>query len=415
MDRRAAVAGVAAAPCALAALLLLGCAGTFEGRLAAGCALLALALAPARRSRRGLAVVAPALLAGGLLLVLRAPSGEPAEGARLRARYLLGGGASRLAPTNLVPEGDQLVLATHLVWLLDPVMTRASAARLRGAIRGVYASAERDPEARALGSALGDAILDRDTGRVYLYEPPHAPGERRPVVLFLHGSAGSWKGYLQVLLELARRRGLGLAQPSFGFGAWNRPGGVDAVERTRRWLVAQPWVDPSRVYLVGLSNGGRGITRVMQSGPARFRGLVFVSAVVEPRVLDAAPLEPSWRAVPALVVHGARDDRVPLAYMDLGVDALRAQGVPVRYAVFPEEDHYLIFTAPERLRAEVGAWLDLVEAGGLPGDARGAPSRGSAAGVEGSDGRGDAERRPGGVALGEEEIDRVHRAARHAQ
>ncbi len=55
--------------------------------------------------------------------------------------YLRGGGASRLAPTNLVPEVDQLVLATYLVWLPDPVMNWSSAARLRGAILRAYARA----------------------------------------------------------------------------------------------------------------------------------------------------------------------------------------------------------------------------------------------------------------------------------
>ncbi len=198
---------------------------------------------------------------------------------------------------------------------VDPLMTTASSARLRGAVRDVYASVERDPEFRALGSAMGDAIRDIDSGRVYVHEPPHAPGQRLPAVIFLHGSAGSWKGYFHGLVEIARHRGLAVAQPSFGFGDWNREGGIEAVERTRRWLTAQPWIDPS------------------------------------------------WRGVPALVIHGGRDDRVPLGYMNDGVAALRDQGLRVRYAVVPEEDHYLIFTARERLHREIVNWLDANEGG----------------------------------------------------
>lgn len=364
MNRRLALWCVATSPVAPLALLLLGSAATAAGRLAAVCALLlvaapALALAGRARMARALGVV---LLACGAALVAMAPSGDAPPGARVRAVYLRGNGPWRIAPTNLVPEADQLALATHLVWLADPVLTRSGAARLRALVRRAYAPVERDPELRALGSALGDAIANRDSGRVYVYEPEHAPGERRPAMLFLHGSAGSWKGYLHVLLGLARRRRMGLAQPSFGFGNWNAPGGVDAIERTRRWLTAQPWVDPSRVYLACLSNGGRGVTRTMQRDASRYRATAFLSAVIEPRVLDAGALHPSWRDAPALVLHGARDDRIPLDYLDEGVAALRDQGVDVTVRLHPASDHFLVFDDARFVVEETSAWLDRVEA-----------------------------------------------------
>lgn len=351
-----------ALPAVALSSLLLVAAITPRGRFAALCALTLWSLPFFARWRRVAALVAGAVFA--LLFVglaLAAPSGVAAPDASVRAVYLFGDGASRLAPTNLVPEGDQLVLATHLVWTLDPVMTRASAARLRGAIRAVYDGVESDPAFRALGTAMGDAITDRDTGRLYVFEPSHTPGERRPAVVFLHGSGGSWKGYFYELAALARGRRMGVVQPSFGFGDWHRDGGVAAIERARQWAVSQPWVDPSRVYLACLSNGGRGVTRVMRAGPARYAGEVFVSAVIEPQVLDAAALDPSWRTVPVLAVHGGRDERIPPSYLDDGVAALRDQRLTVTQTMFPDEDHYLIFTARDALRAAVDQWLDGVE------------------------------------------------------
>ena len=363
MNRRTLTWMALTAPLTLLAILLLVSAVTLEGRLAALFALL-FALAPAlalaaRRSASLASIVA--LLACGAVLVARAPSGTTLPDAHTRAVYLLGGGASRLAPTNVVPEVDQLGLATWLVWIPDPTMSFASASRLRGAIRSAYAPGRDDPEVRALGSALGDAITDRDTGRMFVYEPSHAPGERRPAVLFLHGSAGSWKGYFLSQRAIFERRRVGLAQPSFGFGDWNRPGGVESVERARRWLASQPWVDPSRIYLACLSNGGRAVTRILRHDPARYRGLIFYSAVIEPRVLDGSPLDPSWAGVPALVLHGERDDRIAREYADDGVGALREQSLVVRYVTVPDEDHYLIFTAPDRVASEVSSWFDEVE------------------------------------------------------
>ncbi len=368
MPRSVVAWGVVTSPLALLSLLLLIDGVTFEGRLAAVCALLCViapGLAIARRRRAALASLA-LLLVCGVTLVARAPSGSPTEGATTRAVYLLGGGASRLAPTNLVPEVDQLALATWLVWIPDPVMNFASATRLRAAIRSAYARGREDAEAGALGSAMGDAITNRDTGRMFVYEPPHAPGERRPAMLFLHGSAGSWKGYFLGQRALAARRRMGLAQPSFGFGNWNRPGGLASIERARRWLASQPWVDPAQIYLVCLSNGGRGVTRVIRSGPSRYRGVAFISAVVEPDVLEEAPLDPSWAGTPALVLHGVRDDRIPLDYADDGVRTLRGSGFAVRYITLPEEDHYLIFTAHDRMERELSSWFDLVERSAQP-------------------------------------------------
>ncbi len=83
--------------------------------------------------------------------------------------------------------------------------------------------------------------------------------------------------------------------------------------------------------------------------------------MIEPRVLDEGPLDPSWRGVPALVLHGERDDRIPLDYADEGVAALRDQGLDVRYVTVAREDHDLMFTATPRVLREADAWLDAVE------------------------------------------------------
>ncbi len=368
MTRRLGIACILTAPLGALALLLLGCAGTLEGRLAALCTLALVAavlLALARRPKAARCALA-ALVLGGVVLLLRAPSGQPARHASLRAVYLRGGGPARFAPTNLVPEVDQLVLATFFVWIPDPCMTWGGAARLRGAIRAAYADTLHLPEARALGTALGDALTDRDTGRVFVYEPPHAPLERRPALLFLHGSAGSWKGYFYTLHELARRRRFALVQPSFGFGQWSRPEGRVTLERTRAWLAAQPWVDPAQIYLVCLSNGGRAVTRLLRAETARYRGVVFVSAVIEPRVLDAGVVDRSWHRVPMLVLHGADDDRIPVSYLQDGLDALRDQHLTVTPVVFPREDHFLIFTDPTAVRRALDTWLDAVGSSPLP-------------------------------------------------
>ncbi len=342
-------------PLALLAALLLVSAITWEGRVAALCAFVLASVPWLWRGRRVRAAVTAGLvvIALGAWLVARAPSYDPSRAGELRVIFTDGGGFTRIAPTQLVPEGDQLALATRLVWIADPIMTRASAERLRHAIQTVYRPIENDSTYRALGSALGDALTDDDAGRVYVYVPPHAPGERLPAVLFLHGSGGSWKGYFRLWVELARRRRMIIAQPSFGFGFWNRRAGVDRIERTRDLLLARTSADPSRLYLAGLSNGGRGVMRALQRDPSRYRGVVLLSAVIEPDVVTR-----DLRGVSALVIHGARDERIPREYAVDAVEALRERGADVRLVEYADEDHYVIFTQPDRWRADFTRWLD---------------------------------------------------------
>lgn len=311
----------------------------------------------APRARR-IAVAVTALLA--VALVLRSPDGAQPPGSATRTVFLAGAAPWRIAPTNLVPEVDQLSFATHLVWLVDPLVDRRGAARLRAAIRDVYLPAERDPSFRALGSAMNESLSDEDRGRIDVHVPPHAPGERLPGVVFLHGSAGSWKGYFRLWSQLADRERFVVVQPSFGFGDWQRTGGLAAIERARRYLVGRTPCDPNRVVLACLSNGGRGATRALVAGAESYRGVVFISAVIEPRVLENSAWEAHWRGRPMLVIHGAVDDRIPVDYLDEGVGMFREAGVDVTQRIVPREDHFLIFTRPALVFDEIARWMSRV-------------------------------------------------------
>ncbi len=349
------------APVVAVSCALLFVARTLEGRAAALFSLsvvVAIGLALASKRRAAIASLVLALVAGVLLLV-RAPKTEsdPSASTRLVLVGPLGARPWRFAPTNVVPERDQLALATVLVPMADALMTRASAARLRVATNAVYDEVDGDPTLSALPSAMGDAIFDRDSGRVFVFEPAHERGERRPAILFLHGSAGSWKGYFSVFLAIARAERWALAQPSFGFGHWNAPAGLDAVERARAWLASQPWVDPAQIHLVCLSNGGRAATRIIASSERRYRSVVWLSSVIERSVIDARDWPASWRGAPMLVLHGTQDDRLPLDYIHRAADALSSRGAVVQREVFAGEDHYLVFTQRTRVASTIARWI----------------------------------------------------------
>ncbi len=358
-----------ALPLLALALLLLPTAETLAGHLFAAYGLCLLALPAligrallARRPRRWL-VVAGAGVAAAVLLValaLLAPRGSasPSPGARSTvASHYLRDPYRRLATTNLLPEIDQIKLGTYLVPLVDRHLDQAAARRLRGQCMALYRELERDHALRALGSAMGYAYSDSDGGHLYEAVPAHPAGERLPAVVFLHGSFGNFKAYLHLWRRMAEAGRFLVVAPSFGFGNWNRPGGTAAVERARQRALALG-ADPARVYLAGLSNGGRGVTRVLAGervDARRYAGVILLSAVIEPEVIAEARL--GWRGLPVLVMHGQRDDRIPWPALEEGVQALRAAAAEVTLLADREEDHFLFFARPAQVQGWVEGWL----------------------------------------------------------
>jgi pimeloyl-ACP methyl ester carboxylesterase len=225
---------------------------------------------------------------------------------------------------------------------------------------------EQDPNFRELGSTMGWAygeLLGRpfDVGHYYLYVPQDHPPGRLPVILFLHGNAGNFKSYTWVWSHLAEACGMVIIAPSFGFGNWQQPGGVAAALRALEEAATVVEIDPARVYPAGLSNGGLGVSRAAAAAAQRFRGLIFISPVMDTAIVNSPTFHTRWAGRPALVVTGETDRRVPLSYVDRRVAALRAGGVPVTYITYPAEDHFLFFSRREEMLEDIAAWLEQTE------------------------------------------------------
>ena len=342
-----------AVPLALALLLAL-VAETARGHvfgLAAACVVagpvpFALGLARKLRGLRRWAAAVPGLfaIAGSAALVAAVPSPR-APG----VRGAWAEGPRQWGLSTLLPEVDQLVLGSYLVGYLDPLITPTSAVRIRNAFLSVYRPMAQDPDFARLPTQLTEAYSDGASGQRFIYVPEHAPGERLPCVVFLHGSGGNFQGYLWVWKQMADRGRFVVVAPGFGFGNWQRPGGVEAVLTARTDAERTLPIDPSRFILAGLSNGGRGVVRVIEGDAARtWKAVVLLSAVV-----DLEPSAAAWRGRPTLVVHGLRDDRIPTPWLEESVRLLREAGATVQTRFDPDQDHFLFFSR----RDEVEPWV----------------------------------------------------------
>jgi phospholipase/carboxylesterase len=364
---------------ALAALFVLVPAGllvvhgeTLAARLAGLFTLPALALPPmlprvlSSRKRQWLAAGTAAVAACLFLwIVLLAPPGEGSPGSRVRSHFPGPASYRRFAVANLVPEIDQIKLGTYLIPLADPIITLESAAHLREVSMALYRPMEADPEFRALGSVMNYAYDNEPSGHFYEYVPEHAPEERLPVLIFLHGSMGNFRSYFYIWRRFADEHHFIVLCPSFGWGNWYEPGGIEAIERVRSHAMTKLPSDPARVYLAGLSNGGTGATRAAASNPSGYAGLIFLSAVMEPEVIESESFRRGWANRPILVIHGARDDRIPLAHAEHAAAQLRAMGAHLTYKIYPDEDHFLVFAKVQQTLTDVATWTGQGASDGL--------------------------------------------------
>jgi dipeptidyl aminopeptidase/acylaminoacyl peptidase len=217
-----------------------------------------------------------------------------------------------------------------------------------------------------------------------LYRPHGAsPGKKVPGLVWVHGGPGGQcrVGYDPVIQFLVNHGYAILAvnnRGSSGYGKKffhlddKRHGDVDLkdVVAGRRYLEGLDWVDGSRVGVIGGSYGGYMVCAALAFEPGVFDVGIDIFGVTNwVRTLESIPpwwtsfrdalyaelgdpktdlerlrrISPLFHAKnirkPLLVIQGANDPRVLQVESDEMVQAVRANGVPVEYIVFPDEGH----------------------------------------------------------------------------
>jgi len=219
----------------------------------------------------------------------------------------------------------------------------------------------------------------------YLLLPPGVPPRHLPLVVRVH--AGPWlrhvwglsleaqwlanRGYAVVQVNFRGSAGFGKAFLNAGTGEWGRKMLEDLID-ARRWAVAQGLADPRRTAIMGASYGGYAVLSAAAFSPEEFQcGVALAGPANLLTLLTSLP--PDWTVhlplfhrrvghpdtaaallkarsplfhtsairMPLLIAHGGRDPRVRLEESEALVAALRREGKPVEYLVFPDEGHFL--------------------------------------------------------------------------
>ena len=267
--------------------------------------------------------------AGWLGQVLLAPSSQAG---------CSGDGWLRLSPFNLVPESDWSDLGINLIYANQ-------ASRIKALSRPYYASTSDVPH--TLHYTVSDLLgLGTGSGHLYFYAPPGPP---RPLLMFLHGAMGN----LQCYLNFWQESGYAVVCPTFGFGFWYRPGGMETAADAWTYAQRNLNVQAGPATWVGHSNGATGAVRVTLTHPEMVDQLVLISPVLEPEKVGSAEFARALHN-PPLILEGDQDRNVSPASVERGVAAMRAAGVMPSYRLLAGHDHFLLFSARTEVYQAVG-------------------------------------------------------------
>jgi len=229
-----------------------------------------------------------------------------------------------------------------------------------GAVRGEAAEAKRIADDLAQGKrpyqgANGTFLLAHwsrvdDTAQPYALFVPDTYADTRAagLVLMLHGYDGG----------------------NGGFGFPGDPNDIYKIEAQKRgWLVLWPWgrgnqdwrdsgerdmydlvdelrrtysIDPDRIYLAGVSAGGRGVWHHAARRPDVWAGAIPIAGASSGQVWSIwqeERLAPNLLNVPAYIVHGAADSIVPVEDARTMYRWMVELGYDVQYAEFPTRGH----------------------------------------------------------------------------
>jgi phospholipase/carboxylesterase len=199
-----------------------------------------------------------------------------------------------------------------------------------------------------------------ERGGFSLYVPEYyTPDRSWPLVMALHGGSGNGRGFLWSWLRDARSHGAILVAPTATSGTnkttWALMGDDTDSPNLSRILgeVQTRWnVDPARLLLTGMSDGGTFCYVSGLESACPFTHLAPVAATFHPLMAEMADAE-RLRGLPIHIVHGRLDWMFPVQVARQTQQLLTAAGADVTYRELDDLSH----TYPREMNAAILEWL----------------------------------------------------------
>ncbi len=183
------------------------------------------------------------------------------------------------------------------------------------------------------------------------------------LLVCLHGAGFTGEAYLE---RWQARLGddYVLACPTTPMGAWFTRGAEELVLATIRSVQRRYHIDPDRIFLTGMSNGGIGAWVIGMHDAPLFAGIVPMASGLDNVLL---PFLANLRSTPIYIIHGVKDQVMPVEFSRRITSELTKLGYPFVYREHDREHpmaggHYF----PREELPELVTWLNAQRRNPLP-------------------------------------------------
>jgi poly(3-hydroxybutyrate) depolymerase len=235
------------------------------------------------------------------------------------------------------------------------MLTIRMRAALAAAVAIVLAAAV---PARASGSITKELVkIDRDGRTYYLFVPDTLGPEPAPVVVTLHGSGRDGRPLVELFRDLATKERFIVVGPDANDRrGWQVP--VDGPAFLYFLIEAvktKHAVDGRRMYLFGHSAGASFALTMGLMESEYFAGAAAHSAALQHEGRE--PLLRAPRKLPIVMLHGTRDQVIPIAIGREGRDALRKAEFDVDFRELSGYEHNTLYSRGDTIVGPVWEFL----------------------------------------------------------
>ena len=257
------------------------------------------------------------LLCGVVVVILAALAGHEADAANVPPTDDVKTQVFRYLDTT---DSDEAARTLQAV-LSDPYVTIDQVVRI--------IQTERDYGTQPIGT-IADERIDVQ-GRAYhlalsipsSYQPKNDYG----LVVCLHGAGFTGEAYLE-RWQVRLGKDYVLACPTVPTGAWFTRGAEELVLATIHSVQRRYHINPDRIFLTGMSNGGIGTWVIGMHDAPMFAGLAPMASGLD-NVL--VPFLANLRSTPIYIIHGSKDEVMPVELSRSITKELTRLGYPYVY------------------------------------------------------------------------------------
>lgn len=180
-----------------------------------------------------------------------------------------------------------------------------------------------------VGLLPDEQLVVRDRTYQYSLSVPQSyePTRDYALILCLHGAGFTGEAYLD---RWKPRLGEGyiLACPTYPAGAWFTRRAEDLVLATIQTVQQRYRIDPNRIFLTGMSNGGIGAWLIGMHHAPLFAGLAPMASGIDDVLF---PFLENLRTTPVYIIHGSQDQVMPVELSRKLAGELKNLGYPFIY------------------------------------------------------------------------------------